>query len=476
MSISAERLQAVFGRGVDTSTPEAAARSSAERFVIGRTQLSLVEAGRNPQGHVITAFEALEEFGVDLLEEAVEFGSAVIASHPNVIASSLKKRRVALGLDIHQLAKRLQIAPETLKEIEANDYSEVPLQEMQRIAFALGLDERRIAFRPDLTVDAVAARLKTLGVIGAKPGGLNANAVLSMAEAASIIRVQYQLQDWLGVQSDASHFSPNRNYGSSLNPAWNVGYVLADAAREELGLGLSVIRSMRELVEEHLGIPVVQAEMSQRIAGATISVSVGDGKKRRGVILNTVGHNENPWVRRATLAHELGHLLYDPEQELEAVRVDSYQSVEADPHDGDYVEQRANAFAIALLAPVGEVRRQTGGRITWDEVGRIASHYGISVTAAGYHVENANFRTEMLPAGTVHETPSDEWFAAENFALDYFPVPDIPPMRRGRFLGLVLNAWKAGLISGATAAAYSGCSEETLLENLGPLRNLYGVD
>ena len=63
------------------------------------------------------------------------------------------------------------------------------------------------------------------------------------------------------------------------------------------------------------------------------------------------------WVRRATVAHELGHLLFDPVQ-LDRVRVDTYQSNEIDPESHltprpDVVEQRANAFSIACSDATG---------------------------------------------------------------------------------------------------------------------------
>ena len=42
--------------------------------------------------------------------------------------------------------------------------------------------------------------------------------------------------------------------------------------------------------------------------------------------------DENPLVRRATIAHELSHLLYDPDEYLNTVRVDTYEGL-AYPYD-----------------------------------------------------------------------------------------------------------------------------------------------
>ncbi len=74
---------------------------------------------------------------------------------------------------------------------------------------------------------------------------------------------------------------------------------------------------MRELVEHRLGIPIIQVKLPPAIAGATIS-----SHGQRGIVLNVRGVNTNVWIRRTTLAHELAHILFDPDAKLESVRVD----------------------------------------------------------------------------------------------------------------------------------------------------------
>ncbi len=233
------------------------------------------------------------------------------------------------------------------------------ITELERIGFVLGLDELQMGYRPTGDADAdLAVRLKTLRP--PQPAGaprLSPSAVLAFAHAASVIRVQYRLQRWLGIEGVSRQFEPTDDYGRESFPAYRVGYQLAEHARDRLELGDRPIDSMRDLVETRLGIPVVQARLPESIAGATIAVNDA-GDEARGIVLNTVGANENVWVRRATLAHELGHLLFDPIQRLERVRVDTYQSNDIDPQGSttDYVEQRANAFAISFLAPMDAVR------------------------------------------------------------------------------------------------------------------------
>ena len=80
-------------------------------------------------------------------------------------------------------------------------------------------------------------------------------------------------------------------------------------------------------------------------------------REARGIVLNTVGANANVWIRRITLAHELAHVLYDPEADLENVRIDSYSDNQRPSREQPgFRRARANAFAVAFLAPNEAVR------------------------------------------------------------------------------------------------------------------------
>jgi Zn-dependent peptidase ImmA (M78 family) len=241
---------------------------------------------------------------------------------------------------------------------------------------------------------------------------------------------------------------------------------------------LDPIRSMRDLVEKDLGIPVVQAQLQPSIAGATITTKGFNGGEVRGFVLNTIGDNSNVWVRRATLAHELGHILHDPSQELKELRVDSYTGTLANPElgSGDYVEQRANAFAIAFLAPLESVRNMTPTPIGAEAVGEVMQTFGISHTAARYHVFNAHHRQDQLPNQTELPGPAEEWLTAEDFTLDYFPVRSVPFQRRGRFAGLVAECFQRRLLSSYTAALYLGCSEDEFMENVVAIQQFHPME
>ena len=459
-------VESVFGPQFGYLTAPEAAHKSGLKFVRSGSELGVFEASRNPTGHVLTAWEALHAYGLDKLEEACEYGSAVLVG-PNGIESMLHRRVRELGLQHSTVAREAGLRSEVVQRARRfapdND-----IGDLERIGFILGLDELRLGYRSLATGDdELAIRLRTLLPPQANDARrLSAPTVLTFAHAASVIRTQQRLQSWLNLAKHASRFSPEEDYGSAASPAYRIGYALAEDARKILGLSDLPIKSMKNLVETKLGIPVIQAELPKRIAGATIAVSDFQHEDVRGIVLNTVGANKNVWVRRATLAHELGHLLFDPIQRLNQIQVDTYESNEMDPQGDsiDYVEQRANAFAISFLAPMEAVRELTPKPLRSESIRNVMSKFGISHTAARYHTFNSHHRQSPLPQGQPALGPSDEQTAAENFTLDYFPISRTPLVRRGRFCALVNASYEQSYISIDSAAKYMCCNKKEFEE------------
>lgn len=473
-----DRMAFIFGSGVNGLTPEYAARCSERRYVRSEGGLAVYDPSRNPTGHMLTAWEAYTAFGLDVLEEAREYGSAILKITPHSTRDALKGQRESLGLTHRQVANAAKVTESEAKTAETTP-SEVSIQKLESIAFALGLDERRIAFaRNPGADDGLSVRLKTLRDNRANAAAsISSNVARLFAESATIIRAQLRLQKWLGIRSEKDRFAPSEDYGSPQTPAWLVGYNLADQARSALNLGDSPIASMRELVEERLGIPVIQARLPNAIAGATVMSRDENGKEARGVVLNTAGDNQNVWIRRATLAHELGHLLYDPNERLDNLRVDYYENSQANAQADapDYVEQRANAFAIAFLAPNDAVRQSAPAPVSGESVSSTMREFGISHTAARSHIYNCHYHSFAVPEGSGVIYPSDEWTAAENFATDYFPIADVPEHRRGRFAGLTAAAHEERLITSDTGARYLSCGIDDFREKFAQIKSLYAV-
>ena len=420
----AVRNSFIFGRGANEFSADEAARLSTWKYVRGELEMGLYEEFRNPTGHIMTAWEAYTTFGPEVLEEAVEWGSAILLETDYATRDALRKRREGMKIPRRSVARAARVAESDVKAAETELYT-VDIHKLERIAFALGLDERFLAFKKDMGGDEkLAYRLRTLQPPAREcsgvPTALSPETARLFAESAAIIRVQHRLQKWLGLQSEIGNFQPSDDYGSAQNPAWRVGCNLADDVRRILKLDDAPIPSMRKLVEKRLGIPLVQARLPKAIAGAAVMTTDADGDEARGIILNA---NRDARTSRLTLARQLCHLLYDPGDRIQSIRIDSYEDIHADPQSRatSPVDQRANAFASAFL------------------------------------------------------DTSDESLAAEDFSLDYFPIPQTPYQRRGRFAGIVAAACGEGLITDHTAALYLGCDREIAGERIADLRSLHGV-
>ena len=472
-------LTAIFGPNAEGLSELEAARNSETKFVRSEAQLAVHDLHRRPTGHVLTAWEAYSAYGTELLEEAVEYGSAILRCSADATGTALKRRRENLDLSLEDVVKAASMGSvEKVKAAEMTP-SNLSTDELMNLAFVLGLDERLLAFSRDSGGDRnLAYRLRQLssGADLQSPQKISRHTVLHFAEAASIIRVQLRLQNWLGLNTGFDQFEPSDFYGSPQTPAWKAGYNLAEDARVKLKLGETPIQSMRELVEERLGIPVIQVEIDPKIAGATVETSDCNGNKVRGVVLNASGENENVWVRRATLAHELGHLLFDPNDRLRNACVDRYDQSQVDPQSevADPVEQRANAFAIAFLAPLNQVREVASVPFSREKVVEVMHRFGLSQTAARYHICNAHYRQHDLSSFRINESPGDELKAAENFTTDFFPIPNTPIQRRGRFAELVVKAFSEGLISVHTASMYLRCAVDEFSSKVEALESTFG--
>ena len=441
-------------------------------FVRGKYQIARYEPGSSATGRRLTEREVREAYGPDVIAEIDEHLSAVLLTGSGAIEHALKKQREELEVTRDQLASAAGLNREVIDLAETNA-DQLGLRELERLASVLGLDPAKLSFDdragsdPDLGV-----RLRILDTDQAtapSDAQLGPRTVLRFSEAASIIKSQILLQRWLAKPHEKALLNPSPDYGP---PAWRAGYRLAKEVRAALGIGLEPIDSMRELVENRLGIPVIQVELSPQIAGATIS-----SHGQRGIVLNITGPNENVWIRRTTLAHELGHLLFDPEEQLSNVRVDSYEQVARDAeHDDqlpDHVEQRANAFAVEFLAPREAVKQlvPSPAQVSAASIEQVMLDFGIGKAAARFHVGNAWWGQAELPAEpAIQATPTDDQKAAEDFTLDYFQPSVTPYQRRGRFALLAAEAVDAGLITEDTAAQYLVCSENEFRDALVFLR------
>jgi Zn-dependent peptidase ImmA (M78 family)/transcriptional regulator with XRE-family HTH domain len=453
--IPEEELDRVFGAESSGVTPSDRARSSVRAFVRGQTMLA--EASEGATGRVLSAAEALQSFGFLTLSTAVEEGQAPLVHDRDEPARTLRRQRESLGYTAEHLAKLAEVTVADVTKAETPGAIS-SIQILERLAPPLAIDERILGFADQVSAAELGVRLRQLACSEGATR-LSPAAVAALAESAWVIARQKSLLSLIGAPDAgmADRFGTEDDYSF---PTYERGYELAARARQILDLGQGApIKSMRGLISDTLGIPLVQTKLGKGLAGATI-----ENGTARGIVVNIEGDNQNVWVRRMTLAHELGHLLFDPSQKLNRLMVDRYHDLAfTSRYRRDPVEMRANAFAIAFLAPPAAVEKLVSQASDVPTAALdVARHFNISVTAATAHVGNVSRVRVVFPRGGPLPEPSDEIRAQEDFTVDFFPIKGTPPALVGRFAGVVALALSRNLISRDTAATLLRTSQERL--------------
>ena len=205
------------------------------------------------------------------------------------------------------------------------------------------------------------------------------------------------------------------------------------------------------------------------MAGATVATNVS-----RSIVANIEGRNENPLVRRLTVAHELAHLLWDPDENLQSLNVNLYNNFDIPYYisdDSHWIEQRANAFAVELLMPSHYLENRKNGESLTSYIRRIMITYGTSFTSTKYHLHINHKITQLELDSLTNDSvkvltdATDEWKAQEDFTSDYFPIRDTPINKRGLFAYWVCKALDDGIISEDSAASFLDCSREDVAES-----------
>jgi Zn-dependent peptidase ImmA (M78 family) len=419
------------------------------------------------KGRRLTAVEALNAYGFEKLLEVATDGSALISESVEAAGRTLRERREQLGLTVRQVASQALLSPEVVEALEAGRRR--PIREYERAARVIGLDERMLSYRSDSDGNrGVAVRLRDLR--DEKPS-LTGATVITLAEAAWVAMTQLRLEHLLGVPGEMT-FEQEPFYGTSGHPAYKVGYDLADAFRKRLDRADAPIVSMRDLVERELGIPVIQTDLGRRIAGATV-----ESGGRRAIVVNLTGRNQSAFVRRFTVAHELCHILFDPRGRLRHLRVDEYDDLDKrDDQITDPVEQRANAFAVQLLAPQATALRIYHEDKSGDPLAHVLDHFGVSFTAARYQIWNGEQRRVPLESiFTDKYKPEADWEAHEAYTTTYHPIRALAdqPERAGRFSAIVVRAAEVGIISWDTASEWLCAPEEEVRRCAPAIHELY---
>jgi Zn-dependent peptidase ImmA (M78 family) len=470
MTVELKLLDSVFGSDSIGDTPEERAKSSKQLFVRSQHQLSVHR--NNASGRVLSAAEALRIFGWDKLKDLADRTATPIVVDADEPYASIERQLRSMDVNFSDAARKFNWSKDSICRFEQRE--QVPFRDFERLAQGIDLDEDQLGTTSGAGGDhQLGVRLRTFK--SSDPKRYTVNTVLALSEAAWTIRKQFDLASLIQEHDNNAvrelGFTPSDDYGSKLAPDYIMGYRLASRARELLNIPAEApIESLKELIEIRLRIPVIQLELQPDFAGATIATG-----SRRGIAINLAGGNSSPLVRRMTMAHELGHLLWDPDERLDKLRVDRYEEIDmavAENYPLDHIERRANAFAIEFLAPrdaiISEFKKFGEGAAGLEKV---ITTFGVSKVAIAHHLSNASHNLIDVLGERLPYISYDEWEARESLAVPLFDPKDVPISRKGRFAYYVYRAFEKHLISDDTAASLYRCKLSDLSAALKSTKN-----
>jgi Zn-dependent peptidase ImmA (M78 family) len=212
----------------------------------------------------------------------------------------------------------------------------------------------------------------------------------------------------------------------------------AQAVRTHWGLGIDPILSMSELLEER-GIKILSIRLSD-IDGLTAKVLRKNGEPIPVIVIK-----EDEWSerKRFTLAHELGHMVMDRRQGVNA-------------------EKAANRFAGAFLMPAEALWREIGKRrttISLGELVQLKEMFGASFQCIVYRCNDLGIINDATYRRLFQEFNEHGWRKPP-----YKEIGALPPSRElpHRMQRLCFRALSEGVISESKAAEILGISVRNL--------------
>lgn len=246
-------------------------------------------------------------------------------------------------------------------------------------------------------------------------------------------------------------------------PDWEQGRVCAERVRAALGLGDEAIPSMVALLEDRLRWAlffVTPDELSIAVQGASTATP------QPGVLVNLIGGRESWWRTRASLAHEMCHLLFDAHAQPYLLSPDGSLETRGHWELVDHfraLERRANAFAAYFLVPSASLR-ETVGLVAPDSdeaIERACMTFGVSKTMAvrrlGHEFNLAEAKQNQMICRDVRPPLAE---AHADAAVS-------PGLRGDRLERLVRDAVLADRIDSVQARSILGVSMSEPLPQLG---------
>jgi Zn-dependent peptidase ImmA (M78 family)/transcriptional regulator with XRE-family HTH domain len=345
--------------------------------------------------------------------------------------------RATRGLTGEQLGAALGLTKSQVSKIE-NGTRKLDVSEVALVADALGVTLAEVLGVERKGSLALAAR------VTAATG--HDETAPARRRVRQVLETEAALDDACGLmpvrasEAGANVLARARNKRLKATVTTAVGSSLADAVREELGLGRAPIGDLPALAERHFGLNVVSWPVGKAVSGLCAHGS--------DVAVMLVSSSFPLGHQRFTAAHELAHhLLADPREVI--IESDVF-AVNTAP------ERRANAFAAALLMPADGLREVVGGRpIDEVVVAELMREFGVSYRALLYRLAESAVRliTTATRDDWLERAPTSVLRAAGDHSPEALTRPDesrrVPP----RLLAAALQGYQNGRVGLGLLAA-----------------------
>lgn len=357
-------------------------------------------------------------------------------------------------LRVETVAFQAGLTVERLREIERDDDGTV--FEFERLAAVYGLDVETLWQSP--------IRL------GASDG---VNVLTSLEEfrdlddlgRARILRAAASARDLVTMRTMLGEHSvelPRLGEPAVTEEPYRQGASLALALRAKLGLDVRPIESVRDFVADHFpAVSVLYADLTRR---GPAGLGFADPHRGPAIVLNTVGKNEHPSVRRFSLCHELCHLLVDWNRSDPMASISGFFQENALDR-----ERRANGFAVRLLCPESVVHGLRHAPLI-DAVRVLIGEYGLHYQAARLSLRK-DAGIDLPPVAPIElravVEPNAQLAQRESpNGHEGFPLERVARERRGDFAQTVMRAWRDEKISRDAAARYLGVTPTEPIERV----------
>jgi transcriptional regulator with XRE-family HTH domain len=374
----------------------------------------------------------------------------------NRIASQLRALREQAGLSTEQLAAQVGVDAGVLRDAEAGGATPSPAVLIQCALLAgLELDE----FLRGASVQAPSIALLRI----ASEAGPDALRALRADRVPRFCGELLHRARMVQTIEKACAISRARLPTVARGPetAWqHPAEEDARRARAALGVPDGPIHSVRALLERH-GVLIVWSEdeiPDDTLDGVSLVQPVA-------AVLANLRHGREKYVHtRMTLAHELGHLLFDHLRKGIALMY-SPSNLRASPSLAgvEDIERAANAFAACFLAPAHLIQREVGALdpASEDAVVAVGRGFGVGRTVAINRLCDV-FRLSDEARAVMESRPARRY---EALGRDDVPREDEIGLRRGVFRQRVIEALVREMIPRERAWSLLGLSPSEALED-----------